>query len=135
MGNAKKILLIDDDNDILEVNGTVLEAAGYTVAKAASAEAGIKKVAEVVPDLIILDVMMENETSGFHVAYKLKNPGAGAGNVDFKKIPILMITSIGQKTGMKLDPATDGDYLPVEAFLEKPVDPDRLIKKVKEMIG
>ena len=135
MSEVKKILLVDDDEDMLEVNATVLESRGYKVFKAMSAEEGLTKLKEVVPDVIVLDVMMEDHTAGFHFAYKLKDLSPTSELKDYRHIPIIMLTAIGEETGMKFDPKKDGDYLPVEAFLDKPVDPDKLLNKIKEMLN
>jgi len=126
--NAKRILVVDDDIDIVEALKTVLEASGYRVATAFSGTEALARVAESAPDLIILDVMMDSDTEGFHVSYKLK------GDPATKNIPILMLTAVGKKFGMKFSPEEDEDYLPVEGFLEKPVEPRELVKQVEALL-
>ena len=126
---AKSILVVDDDVDIVEVLKTVLEDSGYRVHTAASGTECLERVAEARPDLIILDVMMDRDTEGFHVSYKLK------GDPVTKDIPILMLTAIGKKFGLKFSTETDEDYLPVEDFLEKPVEPRELVKRVEALLA
>ena len=125
----KRILVVDDDVDIVEAMKTVLGASGYAVDTAASGTECLARVAEQKPDLIILDVMMESDTEGFHVSYKLK------GDAGTKDIPILMLTAIGKKFGYKFSPNEDEDYLPVEDFIEKPVEPGELVKRVEALLS
>jgi len=125
----KRILVVDDDADIVEVLKTVLLASGYAVDTAASGTECLARVSEQRPDLVILDVMMDRDTEGFHVSYKLK------GDVATKDIPILMLTAIGKKFGYQFSREKDEDYLPVEDFLEKPVEPRELVKHVEALLS
>jgi CheY-like chemotaxis protein len=131
----KKILIIDDDPDIVEAMKMVLEAQDFEVHSALNGTEGLSKVKQVQPDLIILDVMMDELTEGFQVSYTLKNAAPGSEYGPFAKIPILMVTGVGREMHMKFSPETDGAYLPVEAFLEKPVQPKMLIEKVKALLA
>jgi len=70
----EKILVIDDDPDLVEVMRLTLETQGYQVFSAAGGEQGLKAVKEIQPDLIILDVMMDYTTEGFQVSLKLRSP-------------------------------------------------------------
>jgi two-component system alkaline phosphatase synthesis response regulator PhoP len=81
------------------------------------------------PDLMILDVMMNTDDEGFQVTYKMKQ------DAELSQIPILMVTSVGTRTGFSFDRTRDEDYLPVNEFLEKPVDPKVLLDKVRENLG
>lgn len=125
---AKRILIVDDDPDLREATEIVLSSAGYEVASAASAAEGLKAIAARKPDLILLDVMMETDTEGFHMAYQLKEDPAT------KSIPIVILTCIEEKTGEVLDPEKAGDFLPVQAFLRKPLDSATLKSKVAELL-
>jgi CheY-like chemotaxis protein len=130
-----KILIVDDDPDIVEALKMTLEASKYKVFTAANGTEGLKQVKSVKPDLIILDVMMDTVTEGFQVTYKLRNPDPASEYAPFSKIPILMLTAIGEKTHMKFSAKTDGEYLPVEDFVEKPIRPQVLLDKVKKLMG
>jgi CheY-like chemotaxis protein len=130
MAEAKKtVIIIDDDPDVVEATRAVLEGAGYAVESALDGTAGLERVRQGGIDCILLDVMMTRDTEGFHVAQALKGDDATAA------IPIVMLTSVGQKSGFEFSPETDADYMPVDAFLEKPVDPDRLLEAIEEAMG
>lgn len=81
------------------------------------------------PDLMILDVMMESDDEGFQVSYAMKH------DRDLSGIPIIMVTSVASRTGFSFDRDRDEDFLPVNEFLEKPVDPRVLVDKVRENLG
>ncbi|MBN2304821.1 MAG: hydrogenase maturation protease [Anaerolineae bacterium] len=127
---AQKILIVDDDPDVVLAARMPLEAAGYEVHAAGTQAAALEAVDSVKPNLIILDVMMDTHTAGFQLAQKLHGPTAPE---DHKTIPILMVTAIHQTTPLRFGP--DDDYLPVEAFIDKPIDPKALIEKVGELLG
>ena len=122
----KKILLVDDDVDFVEINRTILEKNGYEVHAAYNAEEGVKKTHEIKPDLIILDVMMGKLTDGFFASYDLKH------TPDTKDIPILMVTSVNDTVPYKFEP--DDQYLPVDDFVEKPINSETLLEKVQKLL-
>jgi CheY-like chemotaxis protein len=125
----KNILIVDDDRDVFESMKIVLEAEGYKVAWATNGTEAIEKAKAVRPDLMILDVMMNSDDEGFQVTYKMKQ------DRELSCIPIVMVTSVGSRTGFSFNRARDEDFLPVNEFLEKPVDPRVLIDKVRENLG
>jgi len=162
--NTKKILIVDDDIDIVNVIRTILDNEGYEVFAAHNKEDGIKLAKAQNPDLAILDVMMTTQYEGFELAEVLVNDPA------FKNMPILMQSSIEVFTTTKesvremarefrLDPKykelqvilmkdiVSGkagiDYrtenggnvwLPVDGFLKKPVDSSKLLPQIKELL-
>lgn len=124
-----KVLIIDDDPDIVEAMKVVLESKQYQVAVARSGEEGLKKIKCDRPDLVILDVMMETGDKGFDVARALKKDPA------YRDTPILMLTAIKEKTGLDFrNEAGDEDWLPVDAYCDKPLNPDELISKVETLL-
>ena len=127
-----KILMIDDDPDIITAIRIPLEASGYDFFVAYSGAEGLEKVKEVKPDLIILDVMMETATEGFQLAHRLRDRSSGSEYAEYSGIPILMLTAIHTTTPLRFAP--DEDYLPVDAFLDKSADPDQLLAKVAELL-
>ncbi len=127
-----KILMIDDDPDIVTAIRIPLEASGYEFYEASSGREGLEKVKQVHPDLIILDVMMETATEGFQVSLRLRDPSPQSEYAAYRHIPILMLTAIHTTTPLRFKP--DEDYLPVDAFLEKSADPEMLLKKVEELL-
>ncbi len=131
----KKILIIDDDSDIVEAMRMPLEANSYNVISAGNGNDGLQRAKEELPDLIILDVMMETDTEGFHVAYELRSEEQDSEYKSCRGIPILMITAISQKKGMSFSPETDDTFLPVDSFIEKPILPKDLLEKVAELMA
>lgn len=128
-----KILMIDDDPDVITALRIPLEAEGHEVHVASSGAEGLESVKELDPELIILDVMMETATEGFQVSLQLRDPAPEAEYADYRDIPILMLTAIHTTTPLRFGP--DEDYLPVEAFLEKSAEPEELLDKVEELLG
>ena len=122
------ILIIDDDPDIVFSARTVLESAGYQVNEAPNTTRGLEVMQADRPDLIILDVMMETQTEGFEFARKINDAASGELLAEFKDIPILMLTSVVSTTPINLEP--DIDDLPVEMFVDKPIDMQDLLGKV-----
>jgi CheY-like chemotaxis protein len=131
--NKKRILIIDDDPDQRLVVRLPLEAAGYEVKEATNTEEGRTMVLETKPDLIVLDVMMDSTTAGFQLALELHNRESDSEFKAIRNTPIIMLTAIHSTTPLRFAP--DEDYLPVQTFLEKPVDPELLLSKVRGFIG
>jgi CheY-like chemotaxis protein len=125
---AKRILIVDDDPDLREATQIILNGAGYEVLLADSAKEAQKTLATQKVDLILLDVMMETETEGFHLAYKIRQ------DPRLKDVPIVMLTCIEEKTGEILEPENAGDFLPVQAFLRKPLDARALKGKIADLL-
>jgi two-component system alkaline phosphatase synthesis response regulator PhoP len=109
------ILCIDDDDDILLVLKTVLEANGYVFAGASSAEQGLKKYEEVSPDLIIVDLMMEEIDAGTSFVRELKARGC--------KAPIYMLSSVGDDLNRSIDYSALG----LSGVFQKPIENDKLL--------
>jgi DNA-binding response OmpR family regulator len=120
-----RILIVDDDPDVVEACRLFLEKAHHTVACAYSRPEGMKAIAEEKPDLLILDVIMEQPDDGIAMAQELRRTGFDA--------PILMLTSIGRVTGMSF--GRDDEMVPVDEFQEKPIDPGTLVRKVAELLA
>ncbi len=135
MEGKAKIFMVDDDTDLVDIVRSVLEAAGYEFASAASATEALDIVDTVAPDLIILDVMMEDLVAGFRVVNQLRNFDAFPQNRKYEKVPILMMTSIQQQTRMKFSQDAGSRLLPIDAFLEKPVKPRALLQKISELLN
>ncbi len=119
-----KILLVDDDFDFVSGVTIVLENAGYEVISAYSREKGMALFETEKPDMAILDVMMDEPDDGFTLANDLKR--------QHPKAKIMMLSSIGKVTGM--DYGMDEEIVPVDTFEEKPIMPNKLLEKVKELL-
>jgi CheY-like chemotaxis protein len=122
---SKTILLVDDDPDFLEQNRMLLEANGYAVRTAASGRECLDEVEDCRPDLIILDMVMGERTEGFDVSRELRNSEYTKG------IPLVMITSVNDTIPFRVEP--DRTWLPVDALIEKPVDPALLLGVVQRV--
>jgi DNA-binding response OmpR family regulator len=114
-----KIAIIDDDPDIVEANSILLEANGFSVCSAGSVDDAIALVASERPDLIILDVMMQEPDDGFYLANRFRKDGFTS--------PIIMLTSVSKAIGFNFGAS---EMVPIEEFLEKPVPPSLLLDKV-----
>lgn len=125
--------MIDDDSDIVQAVRIPLEAAGHEFASVPSGDEGLRLVRETRPDLIILDVMMESYTAGFHVSLALRDPSPGSLYAACRHIPILVLTAIHSTTTLRFAP--DPDYLPVDAFLEKSAGPEALVAAVDQLLA
>ncbi len=117
------IAIIDDDKDIVEATALILKANGYDIVKAYDPVEGYRIVKENEPNLIILDVMMNEPDDGFFLAQKLRREGINT--------PILMYTSISKAIGLEFGKS---EIVPVDDFVEKPVSSDELLEKVKELL-
>jgi DNA-binding response OmpR family regulator len=118
------IAVIDDDADIREASEIVLTSKGYQVILASNPKDGYNIIKTQKPDLIILDVMMDEPDDGFFLAQKLRR----------EKIttPILMYTSISKTVGLDFGAS---EMVPVDDFVEKPISPDALIQKVEKLLN
>ena len=117
------VAIIDDDIDILEASSLVLKSKGYNVITASDPDDGYKLVIEHKPDLIILDVMMNEPDDGFFLAQKFRRA-----KID---IPIIMYTSVSKSIGIEFGAS---EMVPVDDFVEKPITPDVLIDKVEKLL-
>jgi DNA-binding response OmpR family regulator len=119
-----RILIVDDDPDVVEFTTIILKKEGYQVVSAGNIKDGMVELLKSKPNLVILDVMMENPDDGFVMAQDIRAKGI--------KTPILMLTSVGKTLGMSF--GKDKEMLPVDEFQEKPLDPKVLIRKVKALL-
>ena len=130
MSAGKDILVIDDDRDLVDTLWVVLDSKDYSVRTAYDGQDGFRCIEEKIPDLIILDVMMTTVTEGFDLAYKLSN------RPEYRDIPIIMLTSFPKVMAEKgPDPFQHilGEDWPVSIFIEKPVDPEKLLSAIEDI--
>ncbi len=129
MKNAK-ILIVDDDLDFTKALQVTLESEQYTVVTAVDRTEGMEKIRAEKPDLLILDVMMSTWQDGFEMSRELKK------HTQFKDMPILMLTAVEKRSGIGFkSTAGDPTWLPVDAFLDKPVEPEILLAEVKKLLS
>jgi CheY-like chemotaxis protein len=125
---SKSILVVDDDIDVIESRKIILEHDNYRVLTATNIDVAWELLEKHPVDLIILDVMINKDSDGFDLAQKIKADSR------FSKIPIILATAVNQRTKFKFDPKEDGDFLPVEKFMEKPIDPDDLMMVIRGLL-
>ncbi|MCL6430442.1 MAG: response regulator [Anaerolineae bacterium] len=121
-----RILVVDDDPDFCEITRTVLEREGYEVRAAASGEQALSQMRSDPPDLVILDVMMRSVLDGLDLSDRMQT------DPSLKKIPIIMVSSIASSQYAGMFP-TDA-YLPVDAWISKPVSPQTLLEQVRRYL-
>ncbi|HAR44026.1 MAG TPA: response regulator [Bdellovibrionales bacterium] len=126
------VLIVDDDEDFSSAVSTVVTSAGHEVVTCETTKAALVSVRNRRPDLMILDVMFpENESAGFDFAREIQ----AQAKVSNEKIPILMLTAINTKSPVGFNSRDiDDAWLPVEDFVEKPVDLSVLISKVTRLL-
>ena len=125
---AKRILIIDDDVDFVDLNKAVLENNGFEVETAFSAREGMDKVQFEAPNLILLDLMLEKHDTGFSFAKAIK------ADPRYKEIPILMISAVAGETGYDFSQEQDGYWMKTDDFVPKPVEPDVLVAKINSLL-
>ena len=123
-----KVLLVDDDQDFVEATKMVLESKPYEVLVAYNGDEGLAKARKEKPDLIILDVIMPVK-DGFTAAEQLKK------DPELKNIPVIMLTSFAQKQSETSISVGQGMTLDTEDYVDKPVTPQELLKKVEKLIN
>ena len=119
-----RILIVDDDPDIAEAARLVLEREGYEVESATNRLDGMEALVQSPPDLLILDVMMEEPDDGLRMARAIRKDG--------NTVPIMMLTSINATMGLTVD--KDDEMVPVDEFQSKPIDPRVLVAAVRALL-
>jgi CheY-like chemotaxis protein len=127
-----KILIIDDDPDMVLATRMCLESGGHQVVEANSPTEGLKTLLAEKPDLLVLDVMMDTATAGFQTALTIRSTDADSNYAAFRSMPIVMLTAIHSTTPLRFGP--DSEYLPVDAFVDKPIDPDGFLKTINGLL-
>jgi DNA-binding response OmpR family regulator len=124
---VKKILLVDDDIDLLEQNKLLLESKGFEVITAENSEEGLKVFQKEKPDAAIIDLIMEQMDSGFVLCYKIKKTEHG------KKIPVFMLTSATYETGFKFSTSSkeEKEWIKCDGIINKPVVIEDLLAKLE----
>jgi CheY-like chemotaxis protein len=128
---AKKVLVVDDELDMRIFITTLLETSGYKPLSAVDGKEGLEIARRNKPKLVILDVMMPNE-SGINLYRELKN------DPELKNIPVIMLTALSKKTFFHSQRVLDeykGEKVPEpEAYIEKPPEPDELLEAIQNAL-
>jgi two-component system, OmpR family, response regulator VicR len=126
---AKKIILVDDDPDFIEINRLILESNGFEIDTANSTPEALEKIKANDYDLAIIDLIMEELDSGFSVAYGIRDAEKS------REMPILMLTSAQEKTGFNFELSRDQEWMKVDDFAAKPLKASELMSRVEQLIG
>lgn len=124
----KRILLIDDDIDFIEIMKPQLNSYGFEVDEANSKREALDLLASLKPDIVITDLMMENYDTGFEIAYHIKK-------LD-KSIPVIMVTNVTQELGIKFFPSNDNErnWVKADLILNKPIRIGQLVKEIHKLL-
>jgi CheY-like chemotaxis protein len=122
----KRILIVDDDADLVLAIRLVLESAGYVVESAPNGAEGIARMRANLPSLVLMDVMMANPLDGFYTTQEIAN------DPQLRSVPILMMSSITTTQYASSFP-TD-QYLQIIDFIPKPIDPPVLLARIKGIL-
>ena len=126
---TKRILIVDDDVDFIAASRVALEATGFEVLSANDSRRGVEMARAEMPDLIVMDLMMEQLYAGFSAVEAL------AAHEETKGIPIIMVTGVTTETGFRIDQeGKRPEWLKVLEFVNKPVDPVELAKKAQAIL-
>ncbi|MFP4028882.1 MAG: response regulator [Candidatus Brocadiia bacterium] len=122
------ILIVEDDEDLADALALALQGSGYTVTHTVTREAALELATQNPPDLAIFDVMLKRIDDGIQLTHEFR------ADEKLCNVPIIMLTAINQATDFNLDKETDEGYLPVDLFLEKPVDPQDLLDETVRLL-
>jgi CheY-like chemotaxis protein len=131
MAEKKKVMVIDDDVQLVDTVKTLLESVGYQVSHAYQAEKGMDLAREIQPDLILLDIMFAGPPGpdGLEISRRLRDdPVLG-------DTPVIILSGVKKMLDMPVKLAPDEAYMPVKAFLEKPFKPDKLLGEITKILG
>ncbi len=128
MSQVKKVLLADDDPDILEQVAMTLQSEGYEVETANGQEEAEEKLLSFVPDIAVIDLMMEHMDSGFVLCYNIKKLYPGT--------PVIILTAVTASTGLDFTANSDDakSWVRADLILDKPVRPEQLKKEVRRLL-
>jgi len=126
---GKHVLIVDDDMEFVKLYSLFLKNKGLHVSACYSAAEALESLKKAIPDVVVLDVMMEHFVSGLNVGRIIKEQHPG--------LPIILMTAIGEETGLDFKPRNDDDrrLLHADAYLDKGASPDELFTKIEELTG
>jgi CheY-like chemotaxis protein len=125
----KKILVVDDDIDILEQMTAMLAAANYEVIAAEGRAAAEEAILKTKPDLAILDLMMEEKDSGFVLSHQIKKL--------YPDMPVILLTAVTGATGLSFAAQSPDaqSWIKVDRIMDKPVRPEQLKAEIHRLLG
>lgn len=128
MQTVKTVLLVDDDQDFRIQQKVMLEAMQFNVVEAENAAAAMSRLDQCTPDLAIVDLMMEENDSGFTLCHNLKKR--------LPEMPIIMVTGVATETGLSFNVKTREEHrwIKADALLEKPVRAEQLKQEINKLL-
>lgn len=125
---AKKIFIVDDDLDFLDNTKEYLEKLGFEVLTTDTQKEAEEILSKVKPDLAIVELMLENEDSGFILCYKLRKL--------YPDVPIIIATAVSAETGIffSLETEEEKKWIKADLYLEKEVTPEQLHKEILKLL-
>jgi CheY-like chemotaxis protein len=127
-GGSARVLIIDDNPSTVLSLKIFLEDHGYEGIGATSASEGLEMIRRLRPDLILLDVMMETPYSGFHICSSVKN------DPKLRHVPVIGISGMAERIGVRYCPETDREFFSPDAYMEKPIDYESLLDKIRGLL-
>jgi len=129
MSDAKTILVVDDDVDILEQYALLLKSEGYRVVQAGSLAEAEETILTVRPDLAILDLMMDEKDAGFVLCNQLKRL--------YADLPVIIVSNVTPTTGLDFRPrnAEEGSWVRADVMLNKPIIAERLRAEISRLLA
>ena len=123
-----RILLVDDDAELVARNAAALEADGHTVTTASTTAGGLDAIRHRAPDVVVLEAMLDRATAGFDLARRIAR--------DFPALPLIMLSRVDEVLSARELASQDRDdgWLPVQRFMEKPVAPEVLVYEVDHLL-
>jgi CheY-like chemotaxis protein len=123
-----KVLVVDDDADFHHYVNAVLGPAGYAIVSAYSEREGLEAARREKPDAILLDIIMGSMTDGFEFCREVRR------DPQIKHTPILGVSALEERTGLRCPPDREPDLFPVDGYLRKPVAPERLVAELERLV-
>ena len=128
--NRKKILIVDDDPNFLEICSAILEESDYQVDTASSSQEGLEKLVSERPDLLLLDIMMTTMDEGLNFATSMRQ------SEHLHKIPIMIVSAQPDaEKGYTRSVDKEMDWISADMFMEKPINPQDLLQNIRLLIG
>ena len=129
MTEPKNILVVDDDIDLLQQVALILKGEGYHVVAAQGQKEGEEALLAMIPDLAVLDLMMENMDSGFVLCHHVKRL--------FPETPVILLTAVKAATGLDFHPQSGeaASWIKADVVLDKPVRPEELRQEVRRLLN
>jgi len=124
-----RVLVVDDDPDLLEQVSALMQGEGYEVHQAGGQQEAEEKLLEVIPDIAVIDLMMENMDSGFVLCHHIKKL--------YPSTPVIILTAVRSATGLDFRARSEdaGAWVNADALLDKPARPEQLRAEVKRLLA